>query len=188
MPCTCWRNLTTVVPVSGTVSTPRLLKSLSVPPALGAVRPGAASLCRAWARMRLAALSGSRFSGRASSSAKAAVVGRSAFSAEKVRAPAGSVTCMAKAVKPPALAACGAGVRFVDVLEACLDVFLATVASLKSNNRRTLGYPGRVGNGREARTAGALDRVNRPERGAGPLLPRRFYYSLMTPRRPAGIA
>jgi hypothetical protein len=114
-----------VVPVSGTVSTPRLLNSLAVSLTTGAVNEGAFSLSSACARMRLAALSGSRFLGWVGAKPKAADSGRSARRAAKVSRPFYSVMCMARALNAPAFAALRAelrtGARFL--------AFFAMVAS-----------------------------------------------------------
>jgi hypothetical protein len=57
MPFTCCRNFTNFVLVSGTVSTPRLLKLLSVSPIFGGVKFGSVALSRACCRIWIAAVS-----------------------------------------------------------------------------------------------------------------------------------
>ena len=120
MPFTCWRNLTTLVPVSGTVSTPRLLKSLSVPPTFGAFSDGARitrqrllqdALGRAF-RVEIFRLAGDEPERR-----RCRALG---LSASKMPRPFASVTCIASALKPRA-----AGARAVFAFFA----FLAMVAS-----------------------------------------------------------
>src|SRR3954447_4539619 len=118
-----------VVPVSGTVSTPRLLKVLSVLATFGVVRSAAALLSRACARMRLAALSGSRLCDRVAARLSAADVARSARNAAKVWRPRASVTCIARHLKARPLAGASAARRFF-----AWRVFLATVASLMPDN------------------------------------------------------
>ena len=59
MPCRVWRNLTVLVPVSGTVSVPMVVNLLVVPFATGAVSDGKAGLASACSRNRRAAVSGS---------------------------------------------------------------------------------------------------------------------------------
>src|ERR1700730_16442728 len=91
----------TLVWVSGTVSTPRLLKLLSVPSMLGGFSDGIALLAKACSRIRLAALSASSLPGWLAGCENTEAAGRSALSAANVLRQFSSVTCIARALKPP---------------------------------------------------------------------------------------